>query len=292
MKFDYSEKNMLAGLEFFGVTNGDFIEKTIQTAKFINEHGETHKLDELLTRVCENGLTKEFDGTLWSLKTEDLGIEFPENSYIAPVLMLATWQLHKQNMETFGLDEFQTAKNKERFASTMVCDVERSNLPCPRMNRFVWGLKFVNCKIIETGSLQFDHNNGGINFHIPFGVKFDRETVEKTVKDGIPLVKKYFGLANPEYRCNSWLLSPQIYELSSENSNIRAFADMFDITEGQDCVAAIKGFLFNDPLCKMNNEDLPENSGLQKRVKEHLLQGKEINLGMGILKSAYTQGDE
>lgn len=292
MKFDYSEQYLLDGFKFFEIFNKEFINKTIETAKFITENHYESNVDEFLTKICENGMAREFDGTLWGLKPEDLGIPLPENSYIAAVLMIATWQLHKANMISFGLDEFQTKKNKERFASTVVCDVERSNLACPRMNRFTWGLKFVNCKIIEIGSLQFDFNFGGINFHIPYGSKIDKQSIIKTIKDGIPLVEKYFGLKNAEYRCNSWLLSPQIYALSRENSNIRAFADMFDIKEGADCIFGVKGFLFNDPLCKLKNEDLPQDSGLQKSVKEHLLQGKEINLGMGILKSVYIKGDE
>lgn len=46
--------------------------------------------------------------------------------------------------------------------------------------------------------------------HIPSGKKLEIEKVLQSIKDYKQEIKKYFNIINPEYRCDSWLLSNKI----------------------------------------------------------------------------------
>ena len=95
--------------------------------------------------------------------------------------------------------------------------------------------------------------------------------------------KKYFNIENYEYYCESWLLSKEITKLLENNSNIAKFQQLFDITEGKDAIKDILNFVFD--LQQIDSYyDLPEGTSLQSKIKDLLINEKEIHIGIGKLK--------
>ena len=68
-----------------------------------------------------------------------------------------------------------------------------------------------------------------------------------------------------------------------ENSNIVKFSKHFVITEKEECTKDILNFIFELTECK-DYRKLPENTSLEKQVKEYLIKGKKFHLGIGLLK--------
>lgn len=133
---------------------------------------------------------------------------------------------------------------------------------------------FIRAKIIEIGSLQFQYEFASIvKIHIPKNTDLDIWKVKESIKKSKIEIK---------YICNSWLLSEQINEISDKNSNISKFYDLFDITEGEECINDILNFIYSLDKCE-DYSLLSTNTTLQKKVKNYLLKGKKFYLGLGVL---------
>lgn len=93
---------------------------------------------------------------------------------------------------------------------------------------------------------------------------------------------RYFKVEKPQYVCDSWLLSPEIHQLVSKDSNIYQFYELFDVSKGYDCIRDIFDFVYRTKEC--DYRELAEETSLQRVIKEYLLDGNCIHLGCGILK--------
>lgn len=78
-------------------------------------------------------------------------------------------------------------------------------------------------------------------------------------------------------------MSKEITKLLDSNSNIAKFQQLFDITEGKDAIKDILNFVFD--LQQIDSYyDLPEGTSLQSKIKDLLINEKEIHIGIGKLK--------
>ncbi|WP_286315153.1 hypothetical protein [Romboutsia ilealis] len=102
-------------------------------------------------------------------------------------------------------------------------------------------------------------------------------------------IEKYFNLKNPEYRCDSWILSNQINDIIDCNSNIAKFHRLFEVQDGSDAKKDILNFVFNIQECN-NYNNLSENTSLQKLLKKQLLENKSLKIGWGKLKKEVLYG--
>lgn len=94
---------------------------------------------------------------------------------------------------------------------------------------------------------------------------------------------KYFNIINFNYYCTSWSLSKQIHELLNKNSNIYKFYGLFDVTEGENCLDDILDYVYKK--CEINDyNNLNAITSLQIRIKDYLINGNEIKIGIGKLK--------
>ncbi len=73
-----------------------------------------------------------------------------------------------------------------------------------------------------------------IKIHIPSGDKLEIEKVFNSIKESKLEIEKYFDLKDPEYHCDSWLLSNQINDIIDSNSNIAKFYNLFEVQDGPD----------------------------------------------------------
>jgi len=123
-----------------------------------------------------------------------------------------------------------------------------------------------------------------INIHIPEGPGLTPEACQNSVR----LAKEFFKKHFPDYNykaiiCTTWLLNPTLLAWVKPDSNIAHFMRMFDIvkatpsTQGRQRVFGFDHEQFTDA-------ELPENTSLQKKMKEFLLNGGTLMSGSGVLK--------
>lgn len=135
-----------------------------------------------------------------------------------------------------------------------------------------WLSNSLKGRLFRLGRLQFepDKLKNTIHVHIPEGERLDKKECEKAFELAGKLFVdfKYFD-------CLSWLLSPKILGLLSQNSGIREFQSLFEIKDIKyDMKQASERVLFDSPN---KNE-----TSLQKKLKEYLKDNEDPGMGYGI----------
>lgn len=116
-----------------------------------------------------------------------------------------------------------------------------------------------------------------INLHIPSGVPFTPEALDKTVDAMREFMATYFpDYAYKAFFCGSWLLDPQLGDLLGHDSNIALFGKRFTPVCTKNDGYGVFRFAFLKPDNNFAFEDLPEDTRLQRAVKKHYLDGKAI----------------
>lgn len=221
---------------------------------------------------------------LWKYKTLEELFEGQVDSFITNILLLSGYKYHEDNMIEKDFDKEQISIHKIRVKESLLNDVIKRKYDGIRVSQMLWGAYFVNCRLIEIGRLQYEYfNDEIIKIHIPKDGKLNIDAVKQSLKVSHELIHKYFNTTNFNYYCNSWLLSKQIHELVDKNSNIYKFYELFEITEGEDCIDDILNFVFEKSSISDYNE-LSEKTSLQIKIKDYLMNHKQIKIGQGKLK--------
>ena len=113
--------------------------------------------------------------------------------------------------------------------------------------------------------------------HIPFKGSLAREVCVRSYDKARELFPKCF----PEYSStgftvNTWMLAPELDQILKENSNIRAFQQMYHRFPLRSSGRDIFEYVFQTPVTDVSQvdiESLPENSSLQRDVKDMLRKG-------------------
>lgn len=121
-------------------------------------------------------------------------------------------------------------------------------------------------------------NDLTVGIHIPDGGGLTPELVSQSFEEMKKFLETYF----PDYpykafQCKSWLMDYQLIKLLGEQTNISRFISRFTPLT---CKSAGKD-VFNFIFLKNNTdniiiEDLPENTSLERKIKQHYLEGKAI----------------
>ncbi len=117
-----------------------------------------------------------------------------------------------------------------------------------------------------------------IALHIPPGGGLTPEAVDDSLSQIKEFVARYF----PDYdykafRCGSWLIDPQLIDMLGEESNISKFNKRFRKVTCGSPGRGVFGFVFLKPGdWEIDIESLPENTTLERKIKEHYLAGKAI----------------
>ncbi len=123
-----------------------------------------------------------------------------------------------------------------------------------------------------------------LNIHVPKGSDISRETVLAACKDAVAIAAQRY----PEYPgiCMvlgvSWLLNPTLKQIQGENSRITQFMECF--TKYPNCDP--RGLsLFNFVFGRQyeNYKDLPENTSLQRKLKQLYLDGSCLHSYTGAI---------
>ena len=132
----------------------------------------------------------------------------------------------------------------------------------------------------STGRLE--KNTPLLSVHIPSNAILSREEIDKSYAHA----REFFAnteYANAPFYCWSWLLSPKLREMLPESSGIRRFMDDFEIIneypDGDSANIRVFKTLFHTP------ENLPEDTSLQRNLKELLLKGGHAGDGEGFISN-------
>ncbi len=127
-----------------------------------------------------------------------------------------------------------------------------------------------------------------INIHIDRHGRLEPKSVDNSLKEAKKSLKKYFpDIQKIIYRCHSWLLSLQMGEFLTKDRHIMYFQSLFLLLPPyeEDTGDDFYRFLFNmqksSPDFSLAN--LPEDTSLRRNVKKHLLQGKSVQEGRGLI---------
>ena len=150
-----------------------------------------------------------------------------------------------------------------------------------------WFPRQLAMELFRLGSLEFElvpHAEGRrVYLHIPTDASLSPEAVDDSLARYRAFAAEFFPewTEAPMY-CDSWLLSPVLEELLPASSRILAFQHRFRIlTVNRDNMGAVS-WVF--PGHREPSEGLPEDTGLQKRMKAFLLQGGKPGWAEGIMK--------
>ena len=280
------KENIEKALIFYNINIKDYKDKCYKCLDDINKNKELKtKLYNVLKLLYGN--ESEQLELFW--KESDLNRFLGEsyNKFIHNIILLSGYKIHEENMNKYNFDKYQVLSHKNRVRECLTNDIYNRKLEEIRLSQLVWGIYFIKIKLIEVGRLQYEYCNNKkgkyIKIHIPKGDKLLYNEVLDSIKNSKKEIKKYFEIENYEYYCESWLLSKDITKLLDSNSNIAKFQQLFDITEGKNAIRDILNFVYD--LQQIDSYyDLPERTSLQLKIKDLLINGKEIHIGIGKLK--------
>lgn len=113
-----------------------------------------------------------------------------------------------------------------------------------------------------------------IALHIPAGGKFDPQTIDDTMAEIRQFLRTYY----PDYpyqafACNSWMMNPRVAELLGEDSNIARFCRRFQPVTRKMPGSDVFTFVFSQGGGEIDLDQLPENTALQRKLKQYYRNG-------------------
>ena len=273
-------------LTFYHINIQNYKDKCYKCLDDINKNSELkNRINYVLKLLYDN--ESEQLKLLWNESDLNRFMGESYNKFIHNMILLSGYKIHQENMNKYKFDSYQVLVHKNRVRECLTSDIYNRKLEGIRLSQLLWGLYFINIRLIEVGRLQYEYYNNQkgnfIKIHIPKGDKLLYNEVLNSIKNSKKEIERYFKLENCQYYCESWLLSKDITKLLDSNSNIAKFQQLFDITEGKDAIKDILNFVFD--LQQIDSYyDLPERTSLQSKIKDLLINEKEIHIGIGKLK--------
>lgn len=120
-----------------------------------------------------------------------------------------------------------------------------------------------------------------INVHIPSHVLLTKENADASYARAWQVLRACYPEYAPKcFACFSWLLDPQLKQFLKPTSNLIAFQDKYQRFAMKAGGTDVYSFLFKKPVAR--DEELCEDTSLQRAVKAHYLSGKYIYAQGGV----------
>lgn len=149
-----------------------------------------------------------------------------------------------------------------------------------------WTARQVSGSLFRIGELEYEMISGNSGAAISIHIPSDSILTEAKCDSSLEAAKAFFAEIFPmykdaEYSCHSWLLAPELKDLLPGDSRILAFQRRFQIHrvdyQGNDYLE----WVFKTRDGKI--DDFPEDTLLQRNMKQHLKNGGKIGTGLGRL---------
>lgn len=288
---DINKKEIIEALKFYDINDNKYLNNCLECASYI-ENNKTllNKVKEIIDVLYNK---KDYLlAKLWKIKSNQELFGEKYHPFVTSVIVLLGYKIHKKNIEKYNLNDYQIDIHKKRVKEALTYDIYERNYCGIRISQMLWASYFINLKIIEVGSLQYELVNINpltnkqekcIKIHIPRNCNLDINSVKLSINKSKYEILKYFKLNNLNYYCESWLLSKNVLNLINDNSNIKIFSKLFDVVDGKNCINDILNFVYDKLNCEDYNT-LQENTYLQRKIKKELINGVIIKIGIGKLK--------
>lgn len=152
-----------------------------------------------------------------------------------------------------------------------------------------WIYRQISMTIFRIGELEYEmkinKDKKYISVHIPSDAILKIDKVKESIKESYEFFEKYYpDYHKVEYVCSSWLLSSDLNKVLPVTSNILKFKNLFNImSENYNSTGFIK-WIYKTDYTDFN--ELPEDTTLQRNLKQYLLAGNSISVAYGILDHA------
>lgn len=180
--------------------------------------------------------------------------------------------------------------SRKIYADTFACFTRfvgehLESFGCYGFDRGFWTVRQVSNMLFRIGVLEYEllteKGKKVVSLHIPSDADLSLPLLQQSYREAKALIDNAF----PEYRdvpyvCGSWLLSPDLKDLLPESSRILGFQRSFLLT-GTFADEEFKEWVFK--RMDIPNEDLPEDTSLQRSLKAFLLNGGTFRSGEGYL---------
>lgn len=272
-------------LNYYEIFDQSYIDKCCKCVENLNSLDNFNKKAEQVYEILYGNQSEKI-GALWQTQNKADVFGKHHNPFVTSVLILLGCNLHKRNMEINKFDSFHKKLYKLRVRETLTNDIYIRKLDSVRISQMLWASYFINAKLIEVGRLQYENCRTYVKIHVPSGSKLEMPLVLKSLENSKREIGKFFNIKNPEYLCESWLLSKQINKLVGKDCNISKFYNLFDVENGSDATKDVLDYVFQEQNC-VDYKNLKEDTSLQRLLKEQLLCGNPIKIGLGKLKKDY-----
>lgn len=203
-----------------------------------------------------------------------------KNKNTGEIIPLAVGAFHRTGMVlgSFGFTDTDGAFTAD------FCETEDSYIGYPAIDSHTSGKAVVFPKSEWEILLKSGDGFGGI--HIPVGCDLSEENIKKSYELALRITRERY----PEYNakalaCSSWMLDPHLTELLGESSRISGFLRTFTKYPTKSNGKNIFRFVF--PRKYESYAELPEDTSLQRKIKELYINGGAIHVYSGIVTGIY-----
>lgn len=150
-----------------------------------------------------------------------------------------------------------------------------------------WTIRQAGCHLFRIGALEYEIKRSDpkitIALHIPSDADFSPESVDRSLERAKVCLAQYDPeTQGADYVCRSWLLDRQLQGMLKEASNIVDFQKRFEILDAGTASTGFLSWVFKRDAVAY--ADLPEDTSLQRNMKQHLLAGGVVREAFGRIK--------
>ena len=274
---EYNMELLKAFAEKIGLPEAAWIEVNPVCEKWCKAYAEEN--GGIKTNAFENNANAEIEKTIKAFAEKET--IHKDLAMLGAVLLLGmdSYDLYKhQNLS----DQVYYDSMKDIAIWTKTCMKEAGHVG---LYEFGWIMNFIRAEIIRLHRLEFHQitfspvsswqradltvNKGEkvINIHVPEDGPLTHEDVIESYRQAY----RHFGKSGTAaFVCHSWLLYPGLLEFLPENSNIRTFAEDFEIIKvdpEKNCHELWRVFGKRE---KYVPDELPRNNSLQRGLADYL----------------------
>lgn len=157
--------------------------------------------------------------------------------------------------------------------------------------KYVWGwwaVRQISMQEFRIGDLEYEmtieDNKKWISIHIPSDANIASSNLRKSYLEARDFFSDYYPeFANVDMICGSWLLAPALRTILPGSSKIIQFQNSFQLTSQEEDSLGFLDWVYGRRDIPFEN--LPEETSLQRKLKNHLKNGGKVEWANGTLIS-------